>query len=87
MTEGSSKEHRTNKSPPTIRVQERSKGDATCPTASQNPHWHLSWLNNACTTRKDVESEGLTKDNLETNHITVKPATASHVAVQLSWVG
>ena len=56
------------KPPPTSRVRERSKGDTTCPTTSQNPsRWHLSWLNKECTTRKDSESERLAKDNLETN--------------------
>jgi len=34
---GSGKEHGTNKSPPTGRVWERSKGDTTGPTTSQNP--------------------------------------------------
>ena len=58
MTGGPGKEHRTNKPPPTGRVQERSKGDTTCPTTSQNPPlWHPSWLNKACTTRKDSESD------------------------------
>ena len=67
------KEHGTNKPPPTRRAQERSKGDTTCPTTSQNPScWHPSWLNKACTSRKDSESKWLTKDNLETNPITIK---------------
>ena len=58
------KEQGTNKPPPTRRVRERSKGDTTCPTTSQNPPlWHPSWLNKACTTRKDSESEWLAKDN------------------------
>ena len=46
------------------------------PTTSQNPCWHPSWLNKACTTRKDSELEWLAKDNLETNLITIKPETA-----------
>ena len=58
-----------------------------CPTTSQNPsHWHLSWLNKACTTRKDSESEWLAKDNPDINPITIKPETASHVAELFSWV-
>ena len=70
---GPGKEHRTNKPPPTGRIQERSKEDTTCLTTSQNPsRWHPSWLNKACTTRKDSESEWLAKDNLETNPITIK---------------
>ena len=44
------------------------------------------WLNKACTTRKDSESECLAKDNLETNPITVKPERDCHVAEQSSWV-
>ena len=57
----------------TRRVQERSKGDTSCLTTSQNPSlWHPSWLNKACTTRKDSESEWLAKDNPETNSITIK---------------
>ena len=64
-----------------------SKGNTTCPTTSQNPSlWHPSWLNKACTTRKDSESEWLAKDNLETNPITIKPETKSHVTELFSWV-
>ena len=40
----------------------------------------------ACTTRKDSDSEWSAKDNPETNPITIKPDTASHVAEQFSWV-
>ena len=86
MTGGPGKEQETNKPPPTKRVQERSKGDTTGLTTSQNPPlWHPSWLNNVCTTRKDSESEWLAKDNPETNPITIKPETASHVT-ELFWV-
>ena len=81
MTGGPGKEQGTNKPPSTGRVQERWKGDTICPTTSQNPfHWHPSWLNKACTTRKDSESEWLAKDNLETSPITIKPKT-----VQATW--
>ena len=45
-----------------------------------------TWLNKACTTRKNSESERLAKDNPETNPITIKLETASHVAEQFSWV-
>ena len=80
MMGGPGKEHRMKEPPPTRRVLERSKGDTTCLTTSQNLcQWHPSWLNKACTTRKDSESEWLAKDNLETNPITIKPETASHV--------
>ena len=86
-TGGPGKEHRTDKSPPTGRVQEKPKCDLMCPTSSQNPfHWHPSWLNKACTTRKDSESEQLAKDNPEANPITIKPETVSHVAELFSWV-
>ena len=86
-TGGSGKKHGTNKPSPTGRVWERSKGDTTCPTTSHNPSlWHPSWLNKACTTRKDSESEWLAKDNPETNPITIKPETGSHAAEQFSWV-
>ena len=83
MTAGPGKEHGTNKPPSTERVQERSKGDATCLTTSQNPLWHPSWLNKACTTRKDSDSQWLAKDNPKINPITI---TASHVAKLFSWV-
>ena len=86
MTGGPGKEHGTNKPPPTRRVQERSKGDTTCPITSQNPSlWNPSWLNKVCTTRKDSESEWLAKDNPETNPITIKPKTSSHMAELFSW--
>ena len=86
-TGGPGKEQGANKPPPTRRVWERSKGDTTCPTTSQNPSlWHPSLLNKVCTTRKDSESEWLAKDNPETNPITIKLGTASHVTKQFSWV-
>ena len=84
MTGGPGKEQGTNTPLLTGRVQERSKGDITCPTTSQNPsHCRPPWLSNVRTTRKDSEPED--KDNPETNPITIKP-TASHVAEQFSWV-
>ena len=90
MTGGPAMEHGTNKPPPTGRIQERSKGDTTSPTTSQNPSlWHPSWLNKACTTRKDSESEWLAKDSPETNPIiklVIKLKTASQVAELFSWV-
>ena len=82
-TGGPRKEHRANKPPLTGRVQEKSKGDSMCPTTSHNPsRWHPSWLSNPCTTRKDSESEWLVEYNPETNPITIKPKTVSHVAEQ-----
>ena len=45
MTGGLSKEHGPNKPSTAERTWERSKGDTTCPTTSQNPsRWHPSWL-------------------------------------------
>ena len=87
MTGFSGKERRTNKQPRTGRFGERSKGDITCLTTSQNPSlWHPSWLDKAGATRKDFESEWLAKDNPETNPITIKAETAGHMAEQFSWV-
>ena len=83
-TGGPGKEHGTNKPPLTRRVQERSKGDTTCPTTSQNPPlWHPSWLNKAYTTRKDSESEWLAKDNRK---LIPSPWNPSHVAELFTWV-
>ena len=48
--------------------------------------WHPSWLSNECPTRKDPESESLAREYPETNPITIKPETESHVAEQFSWV-
>ena len=83
FTTGSpSKEHRTDKPPPTRRIWERSKGDATGPTISQNPpRWNASWLSSMCTPTNDPVSEWLARVNPETN-----PETARHVTEQLSWV-
>ena len=87
VTGGPGKEKGTNKPPPTRRVWERSKGDTTHPTTSQNPSlWHPSWLNKVCTKRKGSESEWLAKDNWEANPITIKPKSASHVAELFTWV-
>ena len=84
-TGGPGEEPGTNKAPPTGRVRERSHGDPTCPTTSQNPLQPPSWLSDACTTRKDSESEWLVRDNQETQPITINPEAASHVAELSSW--
>ena len=42
-------------------------------TSQNPPGWNPSWLSNACTTRKDPESERWTRDNLETDPVTIKP--------------
>ena len=86
-TGGPGKKQGTNQPPPPRRVRERPKGNAPCLTTSQNPSlWHPSWLNKACTTRKDSESEWLAKDNPETNPTTIKPESTCHVSEQFSWV-
>ena len=83
-TGGPGKEQGTNKPPPIRRVWERSKGDTTCMTTSQNPSLciHLGWIRRAPPVR--TESEWLPKDNPETNPITVKPV--SRVTEQFSGV-
>ena len=53
-TGGLNKEWGTNKPPPTGRVQERSKRNTTCPTTSQNPLWHLSWLKRCAPPRRTL---------------------------------
>ena len=90
-TGGAGKEQGINKLPPTGRIWESAKerGNASpyvLPT-SQNPtHWNPSWLSDVQATKKNLESERLIKDNLETNPITMKPEAVSHVAEQSSWV-
>ena len=89
ITGGPGKEHGTNKPPPTGRIQERSKGDASpcvLPTSQNLSRWNPSWLSDTCATRKDLESEWLGRDNAETNPITIKPKTVSHLAEQFFWV-
>ena len=87
MTGDPDKEYRTDKPPPTRKVRERSKGDTTCPSTSQNPsHQHPSWLRDVYATRKDPELEWLAKHHPETNPITIKPETVSRRAEQSSWV-
>ena len=84
---GPDNENRTNKPPSTGIVQKMSNGDTKCPTTSQNPpHWHPFWLSNTHTTRRDPESEWLARGNLETNPVTIKAKTVSHVAQQSSWI-
>ena len=51
----------------------------------QPPRIHLSGIHLGAT-RKDPESERLAKDNLETNPITTKSKSSSHVAEQSSWI-
>ena len=86
MTGGPDKEHGTNKSPPTGRIQERSEKHAMCPTSLPESSLLASILAEWCgATRKDPESGWSARDSPETNPITTKPEAASHVAEQ-SWV-
>ena len=91
-TGGPGKECRTNKLPPT-RIQERSKRErrrlSICPTNLLESSSLESILAEQCQARtpsKDPELQWLARDNLETNLITLKPETISHVAKQFSWV-
>ena len=86
-TGGPGKEHRTNKPPPTWRVEKRSKSDTTSPTTSQNPsRWHPSWLNKRAPPGRTLSQKDWLKKT-QTNPITMglvtKPKT---VAEQFSWV-
>ena len=85
-TGGPGKEQGTNKPPPTRRVQE---GQKETPPARPPPRIllsgiYLGWTRHAPPGR--TLSEFLAKDNPETNPITKKPKTASHVTEQFSWV-
>ena len=67
------------------KVKRREEMPCVLPT-SQNPYcWHQPWLV-MHDTRKDLESEWLARDNLETNPMTIKPETVSQMAEQFSWV-
>ena len=48
------------------------------------PRWNPSRLSDACAPRKDSNSECLARDKPETNPMTRKPETVSHVAEQFS---
>ena len=68
---------------------QKERGDSSpyvLPTSQNPPLWNPSWLSDACATRKDPESEWLARDNPETNPITIKPESVSHMAEQSSWV-
>ena len=82
------KEHRTNKTSPTGRIWERSKGDPSpyvLPTSQKSSSLE-SILAVVCAIRKDADSEWNAKENPKTNPIIIKPKTESHVAKQFSWV-
>ena len=90
MTRGPSKEHRANEPPPTRRIQERSKGDTTCPTDLPASILfggiHLGWT--ICA----PPAKALSQNNWpETtwiwygNPISIKPDSANHSTEQSSW--
>ena len=54
------------------------------PTSQDPPHWNPSRPSDACAPRKDPNSEWLARDKPETNPMTRKPETVSHVAEQFS---
>ena len=87
MTGGPGKEYRTNKPPSTRRSWERMKGDATCPTTSQNPPCcNPSWLNNACSTGRTLSQNHWPETAQKLGPLpTVTPEAGSLVAEQLLW--
>ena len=65
------------------------KGQKETPRVRPPPRILLAGVHlgcDACTTRKDSESYDRPKTNPETNPITVKPETMSHMAEKFSWV-
>ena len=84
MTGRPGKEHRTNKPPPTRRVQERSKSDTTCPTISQNPSlWHpFGWKKHAPPGRTLIQNDWL-KTTGKLIPSPWNPEAASHMATVL----
>ena len=54
------------------------------PTSQDPPRWNPSRLSDASAPRKDPNSEWLARDKSETNPMTRKPETVSHVAEQFS---
>ena len=80
LTTGSpGKECGTNKLPPTGRIQERSKGERRCQAICLT-NFPESLLESILA----KESEWLARGSLETNTITIKPETVSHVAEHCS---
>ena len=69
------------------RIWERPKWDTTCPTTLPDSSSLESILAEQCLChQKSLESEWLARDNLETNLITIKPKTVSHMSERFSWV-
>ena len=90
-TGGSGKERGTNKLPPTRRIRERSKGERRLhvirPTNLPESFSLKSILAEWCMCHQEGPwVKWLARDNQETNPITIKPKTVSHVAEQSSWV-
>ena len=87
-TGGPSKQHGINKPPPTGRAQERSKGDTTCPTTSQNPSlWHPSWLNKAAPPGRALSQSDWLKTTHKLIPLLKNPETASHLCGRAALLG
>ena len=86
MTGGLSKEHRISKSPPTGSLEKVKRRHHLSDQLPESFSLTSILAEQGCTTMKDSESEWLAKDNWETNPITIKPKTASHVTELFSWV-
>lgn len=70
----------TNHQQPESRKDQKGGTSPYVLTTSQNsPRRNPSWLSDVSTNRKDPESERLARHNLESNPITVKSETASHM--------
>lgn len=61
------------------RESSKERGNANPYVLPTSPHWNPSWLSDVRATKKNLESEWLIKDNLETNPI-MKPEAVSPVA-------
>ena len=71
-------------------LEELGKGQKETPQVQPSPRILLSGVHLGCTRRTPpgmtLKSEWWAKDNPETNPITIKPETASHVTEPFSWV-
>ena len=87
MTGDPDKEYRKNKPPPTWRVRERSKRDTACLSTFPESLLLTSTLAEQCMRHQErLWIRMIGQNHPETNPITIKPETASHVAEQFSWV-
>ena len=84
-TGGPGKERRTNKLPPSGRIQERSKEERSCQNICPT-NLPESFSLESILVEQWVCHQEEARGNLETNSITIKPETASHMVEQFSWV-